>query len=101
MHKTYHFLIAYSYISGSFISYMHFMFLFHQPAKRSSHGNNVVVRVRRENYDTFRIWFGAFGTVSVVRVGFTARPSGNGMLQIVKDFNVYVVCGTVKRQKFA
>ena len=56
--------------------------------------------MRREDDHTFRIRFCAFRTIGIISIRLTARPSGNGVLQIIEDFDIYIVRRTVKCQKF-
>ncbi len=57
--------------------------------------------MRRENYHAFREWFGPFGTVGVVCIRLAAGPSGDGVLQVIEYFDVYIVSGTVECQQLA
>ena len=36
-------------VTGSFVSYVYLMLLFYQAAEGSTHGDNVVIRMRRED----------------------------------------------------
>ncbi len=65
--------------------------LLNQPGKCSPHRDNIVVRVRTENQDAFRIGSGSFRAGRIVGIGFTAGPSGNGVLQIIEYLDVYFV----------
>ena len=80
MHETNYFFVANGDITGSFVSYVYFMFLLYQTTKRTTHRNNVIIRMRRENDYTFRIRFCTFRTVGVISIRFATRPSGNGVL---------------------
>ena len=101
MHETNHFLITYGNVTGSFVSYVYLMLLFYQAAEGSTHGDNVVIRMRREDNHTFRIRFGTFRTISIVSIRFATRPSGDGMLQVVENLDIYIVSRTKQCQKFA
>ena len=98
---TDYFFIAYGNISGCLVSNMYVMVLVTQTAQGSTHWNHIIIRVRTE-YDYFlRIRSSTFRTIRVVRIRFTARPSGNGMLDIVEYLNIYIVCRTIQSKQFA
>ena len=101
MHETNHFLITYGNVTGSFVSYVYLMLLFYQAAEGSTHGDNVVIRMRREDNHTFRIRFGTFRTVGIISIRFATRPSGDGMLQVIENLDIYIVSRTKQCQKFA
>ena len=98
MHETNHFFITYGNVSRSFIRYIYFMSLLYQTTERTSHRNHVIIWMRREYYHTFREWFSTFRTISIVCIRLTTRPSGNSMLQIIKDLDIYIISRTIKCQ---
>ena len=100
VHETNYFFITYSDIAGSFVCYVYFMFLLYQTAESSTHRDNVIIRMGRENNHTFRVGFCTFGTIGVVSIRLAARPSGDGVLQIIENFDIYIVCRTIKSQQF-
>ena len=57
--------------------------------------------MRRESNHTFWKWFRTFGAIGIVRIRLAAGPSGDGVLQIIEYFDIYVVSRTVKCQQFA
>lgn len=77
------------------------MLLFYQAADCTTHGDYVIIGMRREYDDTFRIRFRTFGTISIVCIWFTARPSGDGVLQIVEDLDIHIICRTKQSQQFS
>ena len=101
MHETYHFFIAYSNVSGSFVSHMYFMSLLNEAAQCTSHGDYIVIRMRREYHHAFREWFGTFRTIGIIGIRFATRPSGNGVLQVVEYLDIGIVGRAVKSQQFA
>ena len=101
MHETNYFLITYGNIAGSLVSYVHLMFLFYQTTECSTHGDYIIIWMRREDNHTFRVWFGTFRTVSIVSIRFATRPTCDSMLQIVEYLNIHIVCRTIQCQKFA
>ena len=95
-----YFFIAYGNVTGSLVCHMHVMFLLYQTADSTAHRDDVIIRVRREYNDTFGIRFSTFGTIGVVCVRLAARPTGDGMLQVVENLDIYVVCRAVKGKQF-
>ena len=59
-------------------------------------GYDIIIRMRREYNDTFWIRFRTFGAISVVCIRLAARPTGDGVLQIVENLDIYIICRTVK-----
>src|SRR5574344_1908721 len=57
--------------------------------------------MRTKHNHLLRKRIGSFGTVAVVCIGFTTRPSGDSMLQIIEDLYVYIVSRTVNTKQFA
>ena len=70
---------------------MHVVTLRGQTDEGATHGNHVVVRVRGEDENRLGEGVGTYRTGAVVGIGFAARPSGNGVLEVVKDVNVNLV----------
>ena len=94
MHEADYFFITYGNVAGSFVSYVHIMFLLYQAADGATHRNHVVVRMRREYNDPFRIRLRTFGTISVVSVWLSTGPAGDGVLQVVEYLDIHIVCRT-------
>ena len=42
-----------------------------------------------------------FGAIGVICIGLAAGPSGDGVLQVIEYFDIYVVSRTVECQQFA
>ena len=57
--------------------------------------------MRREDYDIFWEWIGAFRTVGVICIRFATRPSGDGVLKVVEYFDVAIVCRIVFSDQLA
>ncbi len=95
MHKPRNFLIAYGYVARSFISNMYFMSLFNQARYSPTHGNHVVVWVRRKNYYSFRIWQFACRPHKVSGTRLSAGPSCNSMLQGIECLYVQIICRAI------
>ena len=101
MQEADYFFVTYGNVTGSFVSHVYVMLLFYQAADCTTHGDYVIIGMRREYDDTFRIRFRTFGTISIVCIWFTARPSSDGVLQIVEDLDIHIICRTKQSQQFA
>ena len=75
---------------------MHIVFLLHQSSDGASHGDDIIVRMRREHYHSLWIRFCALRTGTVVDIGFSSRPSRDGVLQFVKHLDVHQTSLSVK-----
>ena len=78
-------------VSGCLISHVDIVSLMNQADECTSHGNHIVIRMRRENEDLLRIRLGRDRPLAVIGIRFSARPSGNGMLEVIEHVNVYLV----------
>ena len=96
-----HLVVAHGNVARRLVSHVHLMLLVAESAQRAAHRDHVVVRVRTEDDDTLRIGLGALRTVRVVGVGFAARPTRDGVLNVVEDADVHVVGRAVEGQQFA
>ena len=85
------FFIAYGNVTGSFVSHMHVMFLLYQTTDGASHGDNVIIGMRRKYDHTFWIGLCTLRTIGVVSIRLAARPSGDGMLQVIEYLDVHVI----------
>src|SRR5687767_5303228 len=47
--------------------------------------------MRAEDDNTLGEWLRALGPVGIVGVRLTARPSGDGMLKLIKHFDVHLI----------
>ena len=70
---------------------MHFVTLFYQPGKSTSHRDDVVVWMGTEDQDSFRIRIGSFGTGRIICIGFASRPTCNGVLHVVEYLDIYFI----------
>ena len=75
---------------------MHLMTLVYQTLKRASHRDNIIIGMRAENDDSFRIGFCPLGTISIIRIGLSSRPSGNCVLQVIKYLDIHIIGRSVK-----
>ena len=80
---------------------MHVVTLLHEPVHGASHRYYVVVGMRREHYHALWIRVGTLRTVGVVSVGLASGPSGDGVLKVVENLYVGVVCRAEEREKLA
>ena len=65
--------------------------LLNESAYGSTHRDNIVVRVGREHYHALLSRHGTFRAVGVVGVRLAARPSSDGVLQVVENLDVAIV----------
>src|SRR3546814_8234052 len=80
---------------------MYIMSLLMQPDKGAAHGNNVIVGMRAENDHPLPGGFGPFRPVRIVCIGFSARPTGNGVLQLIENLNFNIIGMPVNGQQIA
>ena len=92
MQEADYFFVAYSDVTRCLISYMYFMFLLYQTADSATHRDHIVIRVRREYNNTFWERFCTFGAIRIIRIRFTAGPTGDRVLQVVEYLDVYIIC---------
>ena len=43
----------------------------------------------------------SLGTIGVVGIRLATRPAGDGVLEVVENFDVYVICRAVERKQLA
>ena len=86
--------------TGGLVGDMDIMFLIDKALESAAHGYHIVIGVRGENKDILRIGFSALRTSRIVRIGFASGPTGDGMLDIIKDFDITVICRPVKSNQF-
>ena len=75
--------------------------LLHKADESSSHRNHVIVRVRGEDADPLREWRRRDGSCAVIGVRFSARPSGNGVLEVVENVDVDLVVRAMLFKQFS
>src|SRR5690606_18983281 len=73
---------------------MHFMSLISQANKSSTHRDNIVIRMGRKDYTSFLSWFRTLWALAIIRIGFSTWPTGDGMLDKVKNLDVYIIYRT-------
>ena len=89
--ETDDFVVANGNVARCFVANVNFVTLVDEAFESAAHRDYVVVGVRREYDDAFREWVCTFGTVGVVGIWFSSRPSGDGVLEVVEYFDVYVI----------
>ena len=89
--ETDDFVVANGNVARCFVANVNFVTLVDEAFESAAHRDYVVVGVRREYDDAFREWVCTFRTVGVVGIWFSARPSGDGVLEVVEYFDVYVI----------
>ena len=57
--------------------------------------------MRREYDYSLREWVGTLRAIGIVGIWFSAWPSGDGVLQVIENFNVCIVGRTIESQEFA
>ena len=72
------------------------MFLLYQTTDGASHGDNVIIGMRRKYDHTFWIGLCTLRTIGVVSIRLAARPTSDGVLQIVENLDVYIIGRTVE-----
>src|SRR6202035_3709749 len=70
---------------------MHFVTLVVQAHKSTTHGYDIVIRMRRKNKASFRIWRHSLRCIRK-RLIFSARPSCNAVPEHIEYFQVDFVC---------
>ena len=101
VHETEHLFVADSDVTTGLISHVNLVFLLHQTLEGTTHGDDIIVGVRREDNHTLLGGFRTLRTVAVVSIGFSTGPSGDGVLQVVEDLDIHVVSRTINSQELA
>ena len=89
MHIEPHLLIRHSDIARCLVGHMHVVLLLHQPSDGSSHRDDIVIGVGREDDDSLGVGLCPLRAGGVVYVRLAAGPSGDGVLQFVEHFDVH------------
>ena len=101
VHESCHLLVAYSDVARCLVSHVNLVLLLNQAADGATHRDNVIVWVRREDNHLLWEWLRTLWAISIVSVRLATRPSGDGVLQVVENLDVGIVCRAVESQKFA
>ena len=96
VHEACHLLVIDGDVAACLVSDVDIMSLLDKTVKGSAHRDNVVVGVRRKDDDPLGIRLCTLWTIGVVVIGLAAGPTGNGMLQVVKDSYVAVISRAVE-----
>ena len=88
MHETTDLLIAHGNVARSLVGDMHVVSLLHESTDGAAHGDDIVIRMGREDDNPFWIGRGTLRTRGVVDARLTSWPTRNGMLQFVEDFDI-------------
>ena len=96
-----HHIIVNGYITRSFICYVYIVSLLYKTYECTSHRNDVIVRMWRENDHLFRERCRRNRSCAVVSIRFSSRPSGNGMLKIVEYLYIDLCIRTVLLEKLS
>ena len=101
VHVLENYVIMNGKVSGCLISDMYVMSLMHKTYEGSAHGNDIIVRMWREDEDSLREWQCRYRSLAVVSIRFSARPSGYSMLKVVEYLDVNLVIRTELVDEFA
>src|SRR5690606_29590135 len=74
------FVIGHRYISGSLVGHVYFMALVLQAYERTSHTNDIIIRVRTKNKYALFGRICPFRSIAIIGVGLSSGPTGNGVL---------------------
>ena len=88
---THQVLIAHGHVAVGLEGDPHVMTLLHKPPHGATHRDHHVVRVGAEDEHPLGVGLSALGAISVVGIWLAAWPSGDGVLQVVKYFDIDVV----------
>ena len=88
-------------VSRGLVSDMHIVSVLDKSVESPTHGYDVVIGVGRENDHSLGKWESSLRTIAVVSIGLATRPSGDGILDVIEDLNIAVICRAVLTQKVA
>ena len=88
-------------VARGLVCYVYVVVLVDQTLEGTAHRDDVVIGVRREHDHALGIRLAALWTEGIVGVRLAAGPAGDGVLKVVEDLDVHVVCGTVDCKQFA
>ena len=75
---------------------MHIVLLLHQSSDGTTHRDDIIVGMRREDDDALGIRQSPFGTETVIDPRLATGPSGDGVLEFIEHGDVYETCLTVE-----
>ena len=78
---------------------MQVMPLGYESLNGASHGDDIIVGMGREHHHALGKRLGALRAIGVVGVGLSARPSRDGMLQVVEDLDVGIIGRSIKGEQ--
>ena len=93
--------IAHDNVTVSLEGDAHVMALLYEPLHGASHRHHDVVGVGAEDEHTLGVGLFTLGTIGVVGIGLAARPTCDGVLQIVENLDVDVVSRIIERYQLA
>ena len=86
-----HHIVVNGNITRCLVCHMHIVTLIHEADEGTTHRDNIVVGVRREDNHTLRVWQRWRRARRVVDIRLTTGPTRNGMLQVVEYADVNLV----------
>ena len=100
VHESCYLLISHGDIARCLVGDMQVVLLLYQTTDGTTHGDDIIIWVWREDDDTLGIWLGTLWAISIVGIRLATRPSRNGMLQVVEYLDVGIVGRAIESQKF-
>ena len=94
-------IVMNSYITRGLICHMHVMTLLDKTDEGSSHGYDVIIRMRREYEDALRERIRRYRSCRIIGIRFSSRPSRNGVLKIIEHIYIDPVIRTELLEEFA
>ena len=92
VHETCYLFVVNGDVARCFVGNMQVVTLVNKSLDCSTHRDNVVVGVRREHNNTLWEWLCTLRTICVVGIRLSAWPSCNGVLQVVENLYVCIIC---------
>ena len=100
-HISHHVLVAHCNVARCLISHMYIVVLIDKSLQSAAHRDYVVVGVRAEHNHTLWIGVGTLRAIRVVGIGLSAGPACDGVLKVVEDANVHIICRAIEREQLA
>src|SRR3712207_7384060 len=79
---------------------MNVVTLLYQAAQSATHGDYIVIGMGREHDYPLGEWLGTLGSIGIIGVGLSTRPSRNSVLQVIENLDIGVISRAIERQQF-
>lgn len=99
VHEACHLLVAHGNVATGLIGHMQVVALLDKALDGTTHRDDVVVGMGREDNDALGEWLGALGAIGIVGVGLASGPSGDGVLQVIEYLDVGIVSRTIEGEQ--